>query len=137
MPIDEDVLHPSEMNTDLLYDPSMELMSFLEEAYQDNSVKILNIFQDFADLNSIYHNRNKFYNDKLEQRLLDIITISNTTDDAISGIEIYMNRAVDEYLKRYNIELDFNNEITVYESGKILNGLLTLFKVCKISNNIK
>lgn len=130
MTIDENTVEQTDVNENLLYTPSIELMNFLEEAYQDNTIKILNIFQDFEELNSIYHNRNKFHNEKLEQRLLDIITMSNTTDDAMAGIEIYVNRAVDEYLKRYNIELDYeNNNITLFESGKILNAILTLYKV--------
>ena len=129
MIVDDETLQPSEDAEELLYTPSIELMNFLEEVYKDNTIKILNIFQDFAELNNIYHNRNKFYNEKLEQRLLDIITVSNTNDDAVAGIELYINRAIDEYLKRYNIELYNITDISVFESGKILNGLATLFKV--------
>ena len=49
MTIDENTVEQTDVNENLLYTPSIELMNFLEEAYQDNTIKILNIFQDFED----------------------------------------------------------------------------------------
>ena len=110
---------------DLTYQPVIELMEFLEDTYKDNTIKILNIFQDLDGLNKIYHNHNKIFLEKIEQRLLDIIYDSSTTENAVNGIETYLKRSIDYYLTLYYIELD-TKELTLYELGTILHSLLVI-----------
>lgn len=110
---------------ELTYTPSIELMEFLEDTYKDNTIKILNIFQDLDGLNKIYHNHNKIFLEKMEQRLLDIIYDSPTTENAVNGIEIYLKRSIDYYLTLYYIELD-TKELSLYDLGNILHSLLVI-----------
>ena len=82
---------------DLKYQIGLELLEFLENVYQSDTITIISIYNSLAELNEHYINHDKFYLDKLEQRCLDIIATSTSNEDAKLNMEIYMKRALDHY----------------------------------------
>lgn len=111
---------------DELYEISPELIDFLQNEYQDNAIRIVNIFNHLSKLNDIFHNRYKIFLDKLDTRLVSLIVDSTTTTSAVEDIEIYLKRAIDAYLRRYYIYIDLDM-VTPYDLEELLGGLETLF----------
>lgn len=105
-----------------------ELLSFLTQAYPDTVTRLTNVFQVFYSLNTIYHNQNKFYLEKLESRLLDLINTSSSIEEAKENIEIYIKRAIFNYLVRYGIQIH-TEDMSVYDTIDFLEGYSFLYNI--------
>ena len=105
-----------------------ELLSFLTQAYPDTVARLTNVFQVFYSLNTIYHNQNKFYLEKLESRLLDLINTSSSIEEAKENIEIYIKRAIFNYLVRYGIQIH-TEDMSVYDTIDFLEGYSFLYNI--------
>lgn len=113
---------------DLKYNIGLELLEFLENVYQSDTIKIVSIFNSLAELNEHYINHDKFYLDKLEQRCLDIIATSTSNEDGKLNMEIYIKRALDHYLSVYGIELH-TEDTDIYSYSDIMQALVYLYQV--------
>ena len=105
-----------------------ELLSFLTQAYPDTVARLTNVFQVFYSLNTIYHNQNKFYLEKLESRLLDLINTSSSIEEAKENIETYIKRAIFNYLVRYGIQIH-TEDMSVYDTIDFLEGYSFLYNI--------
>lgn len=110
------------------YEVNEELYDFLSTSYPDTVARLLNVFSVFYSLNSIYHNQDKMYIEKLEQRLLDIIATSENTEAAKEELEVYIKRAIFNYLLRYGVEIHIE-KMSVYEAIDFLEGYSNLYNL--------
>lgn len=117
-----------ESTDDTLYRMNDELVKFVNEKYGDVAPRIFNIYQHLYQLNQNYHNDRKFFIEKLEQRVLDLIATSEDDDLAKERLEIYTKRALYNYFLRYGIELNIE-EMTIYELDDLLEGYTALYNL--------
>lgn len=103
------------------------LYMLLENLYNDNTIRWVNIFKNLNSLNNVRHNRNVIFLEKLEERMLDIVREANDHVEAIpTELEIYIKRSIEHYLSFYGININLEN-CTIYTLEELLSAWSSLF----------
>lgn len=113
---------------DITYQLDESLYMFLSNIYNDNTIRWVNIFQHLSNLNSIRHNKNVIFLEKLEERMLDIIRSSTDTESIPMELEIYMKRSIEHYLNFYGISINLDVS-TIYTLEELLSAYVSLFNL--------